>query len=192
MYVHLEKRKNDALAQSKLCLLQAVCVCQRDARMDSVDTTSSHWADLQPDVLAKVSADLSLLDSLHCVKVCTAWRQFAFSCVVGQTKRRTLAISDVLGRSQVCGDNTDSLVQLNISQHKEGLASWLSNRGAAFDVVSFGTALQPAELTLEGWQFVLSAFVQDVQGPQLQLAVSSMTIQPLFFCKNLSLLNLLC
>lgn len=160
--------------------------------MDNVDTTSSHWADLQPDVLVKVSADLSLLDNLHCEKVCTAWRQFAFFRVVGQTKRRTLAILDVPGRSQVCGDSTDSLVQLNISQHKEGLASWLSMRGAAFDVISFGTALHPAELSLEGWQFVLSAFVQDVQGTQLKLSVASMTIQPLFFLQKLWLLNLLC
>lgn len=152
--------------------------------MDNVDTASSHWADLQPDVLVKVSADLSLLDSLHCVKVCTAWRQFALSRVGGQTKRRTLAISDVIGRSQVRGDNTDSLVELNISQHKMGLVSWLSKRGAAFDVISFGTALQPAELSLEGWQFVLSVFVQAVQGPQLKLSVASMIRQLLFFCRT--------
>lgn len=56
--------------------------------MDSGDAVSSNWADLQPDVLVKVSADLSLLDSLHCEKVCTVWRQFAFSRVGGPDQKK--------------------------------------------------------------------------------------------------------
>ena len=147
--------------------------------MDTGETPSSCWADLQPGILLKVFADLPLIDGFRCERVCTVWRQALFSdgAFAGQNETKVLVLLHVVGSSQVHGDSSASVAELNISDHQDSLASWLSKRGSAFDAICFGTASRPLEVSVETWRSLFSACA-DTQGPQLKLSVSSKSASP--------------
>lgn len=143
--------------------------------MDPVETPSSCWADLQPGILANVFADLPLKDAFMCERVCTVWRHALLSgAFARQNKTKTLVLLHAVGSSQVYGDSSASVAELDISLHKDGLARWLSERGSVFDAVCFGTASRPLCISVEAWRSIFRAFAH-TQGPQLKLSLSSMS-----------------
>ena len=82
----------------------------KSARMDTVETPSLCWADLQPKIVVKVCAELPLMDDFTCEKV---WRHVLLSSLLaGQSKADTLVLLQAVGRSQTQGETPDWVTQL--------------------------------------------------------------------------------
>ena len=169
---------NDASGAKQLQKYQLQVAYAESARMDTVATPSSCWVDVQPEILIKIFAALPLADGFACEKVCTVWRHALLSGpLAGQNKGKALVLLHAVGRSQLYGDSSASVAKLNISDQKDGLATWLSKRGSAFDVICFGTAFRPMQVSVAVWHSLFGAFA-DTQGPQLKLSLSSMIASP--------------
>ena len=87
--------------------------------MQDIDALSSCWQDLQPELLARVFAELPLTSSLACEGVCTVWRKALTRPLAVQTTRKTLLLLNVEGRSRL---HNDSSAQVH-SQTR----TWLGN-----------------------------------------------------------------
>ena len=143
------------------------------------DATSSCWAGLQGELLAKVFTQIPLSSYLACEVVCIGWRHAVIDSFARQIASKALILLQAKFLARSMGNSNTLVAGLTNSILKhESLTRWLSKRAADFKTICFGTAIHPARLSRETWEALLSA-LPDSRRPQLQIAAPSMAFSML-------------